>query len=123
MNVKALFKRYLPLIFAYFIAFYTIPGFIIISGKEFDPQTVIIALLYIVNCGVSLIATGYDTWTKGFCWVSIALPVVMFLPSAFAFYSGSTMSLIFCVAYTIPAGVAAAFTQYVRMMHQRRRKL
>jgi len=122
-KVKAFLNRYWALLLAYFMAFYTIPMFIVMTGKEFDVGTLIIALLYCVNCGVSLIATGYDTWTKGFHWISIVLPVVMFFPSAFLFYAGSTMSLLFCIGYSIPAGMAAAFTQYVRMMHQRRRKL
>lgn len=93
-----------------------------ISGKKFDPELMIIALLYVVNGGVTLLATGYDTWKRGFCWVSIVLPVAMFFPSVYLFYGGATMVFLFNIGYALPAGVAAAFTQYVRMMHQRRRK-
>lgn len=123
MKANSIFSRYSIIFLALFMAFYSVPGYLVISGQKFDTEIMVYGLLIILNCGVSLVTAGYDTWTKGFCWPSVVLPPLMFLPSAFIFYGGSTTALIFCVAYLVLAGVADAFTYYVRLMHQRRRKL
>lgn len=121
-KVKDLLRRFLPQIVANFIAFYTIPGFVIISGKEFDPVDMMIALPIILNCAVSLVGAGYDTWKHGFHWLSIALPVIMFLPSVFFFYGAQPMAFIFDLIYAVPAAAAAVFCYYVRLRYEKQRR-